>query len=75
MWTLPDVFIYHGNDVCPNCQEKDNSEINNLKNYLSENPIFSIEAISYETGISISNLSRHIQKDDFKSLRKEIKKL
>ena len=51
MCTLPDVFIYHGNDVCPNCQEKDNSEINNLKNYLSENPIFSIEAISYETVI------------------------
>ena len=67
------VFILHGDDVCPNCQEKDNSEIFNLKSFLLENQVSSLESLSNQTGISVTNLNRHIQKEDFIQVRKELK--
>jgi len=60
-----DVFILIGNNVCPNCQEKDNNEIYKLKTFLFENPISSLQSLSYETGISLTNLNRHLQHEDF----------
>ena len=60
-----DVFILLGDDVCPNCQTKDESEIYDLKNFLSENPISSLESLSSQTGISVTNLNRHLQHKDF----------
>ena len=60
-------------NVCPNCLEKDNNEIHNLKNYISENPITNIESISYQTGITVKNLNRFIHMKDFSTLRKELK--
>ena len=60
-----DVFILLGDDVCPNCQTKDESEIYELKNFLSENPISSLESLSSHTGISVTNLNRHLQHEDF----------
>ena len=60
-----DVFILLGDDVCPNCQTKDDSEIYELKEFLSENPISSLELLSSQTGISVTNLNRHLQHEDF----------
>lgn len=68
-----EVFICLGNDVCPNCVAKDNSEIYNLKNFVEENPITTLENISFQTGISVNNLNRFIKQDDFKNFRKELK--
>ena len=69
-----DVFILLGDDVCPNCQTKDESEIYELKNFLSENPISSLESLSSQTGISVTNLNRHLQNKDFTRNTQRIKK-
>lgn len=66
-------FYISQDNVCPNCLEKDNNEIHNLKNYISENPITNIESISYQTGITVKNLNRFIHMKDFSALRKELK--
>ena len=66
-------FYVSGNDVCPNCEEKDNNEIYNLKSFVEENPITTLENISFQTGISVNNLNRFIKQDNFKNFRKELK--
>lgn len=66
-------FYLSGNDVCPKCEEKDLNEIYNLKNYVEENQVTTLEDISYQTGITINNLNRFIKQDDFKTFRKELK--
>ena len=68
-----EVFICLGNDVCPNCESKDNNEIYNLKTFVEENPVTTLENISFQTGISVNNLNRFIKQDDFKNFRKELK--
>ena len=58
-------FVSAGN-VCPNCQQKDNLEINKLKKFLEESDInCSMESISYSTGISTKNLNRYFSNDSF----------
>ena len=66
-------FYISTSDVCPNCAQKDLNEIYYLKSYVEENPVTSLEAISFKTGISINNLNRFIKQDDFKSFRKDLK--
>ena len=66
-------FYVSGNGVCPNCIEKDNNEICNLKTFVEENPVTTLENISFQTGISVNNLNRFIKQDDFKNFRKELK--
>lgn len=61
------AFYISNSNVCPNCQPKDNCEQLILKNYLAQNsgPV-SMETLSNDTGISMKNLNRFLQKDDFK---------
>ena len=66
-------FYVSGNDVCPSCAEKDTNEIYSLKSFVDENPITSLENISFQTGISVNNINRFIKQDEFKSFRKELK--
>ena len=66
-------FYASGNDICPNCTNKDTNEIYNLKTFIEENPVTTLENISFQTGISVNNLNRYIKQDDFKNLRKELK--
>ena len=59
-------FFMNPGEVCPSCQPKDNLEMNILKNFLeTSNANFSMEAISYDTGISVKNLNRYFSKDNF----------
>ena len=54
-------FFNTSDSVCPNCKTKDLSDISKLKNYLSENDLpSSMDALSYETGISVKNLNRFL---------------
>ena len=61
------AFYTTSNNVCPNCEAKDNLEQLNLKNFLQDNEIpSSLETLSADTGISMKNLNRFLSNDDFK---------
>lgn len=67
------AFYINAGDVCPNCRPKDDFEMGKLKNFLEENETnYSIESISYNTGISIKNLNRYFLKDNFISYKPNI---
>lgn len=52
-------FAAEGN-VCPKCSPKDTLELSTFKNYIEENGLSSIDAMSVGTGISAKNLNRFI---------------
>ena len=59
-------FFVSNADVCPNCQPKDNFEMNQLRNFLENSDTnCSLESISYGTGISTKNLNRYFSNDIF----------
>ena len=63
-------FFTNNLEFCPNCQPKDNLEMNKLQNFLENSNInCSIENISYNTGISIKNLNRYFSNDNFINFR------
>ncbi len=67
-------FFVSGGDVCPDCQPKDNMEINKLKDFLENSEVnYSIESISYDTGISVKNLNRFFSQDSFVEYKPNIK--
>ncbi len=60
------AFYTTSSNVCPNCVPKDTCDQLNLKNFLVENEMpASIEALSADTGISMKNLNRFLDNDDF----------
>lgn len=66
-------YVSEGN-VCPNCTMKDNKELTKFKNFLEENQNeTSLNEISYQTGISQSNLTRFLNYDDFKGFENNFK--
>ena len=66
------VFISQSN-VCENCAPKDNFEMAKLENYLeSENYSSSINSISVHTGISVRNLNRYFENEDFSKLSSKL---
>ena len=59
-------FFVSSGDVCPNCASRDNFEMQTLKNFLEDyDENCSLENISYNTGISVKNLNRFLEKDSF----------
>ena len=67
------VFFVNSNDVCPNCEPKDNFEMNKLKNFLENSDTnCSMESISYDTGISMKNHNRYFSKDSFVNFKSNI---
>ena len=64
------AFFVTGNNVCPNCEVKDSAEIFKLKSFLDENDYSgsSVEDLSFNTGISVKNLNRFLEQNDFKEI-------
>ena len=61
-------FFVTENAVCPNCQTKDENEISQLKNFLTENDSnISIEELSLSTGISVKNVNRFLKDKEIKN--------
>lgn len=59
-------FFSSPEQVCPNCEPKDNFEMSKLRNYIEDGNITSsLNGISNSTGISIKNLSRYLEQDEF----------
>lgn len=52
-------FVAEGH-VCPKCSPKDHLELATFKNYIEENGVSSVEAMSIGTGISTKNINRFI---------------
>ena len=55
-------FFASKNSVCPNCQSKDEHEINYLKTFLSEaDSSVTVESLAESTGVSLKNVNRYLQ--------------
>ena len=62
-------FFYSNAIVCPACEQKDENDIIILKDFFNENEASSIDDLSYQTGISVKNLNRFMELDDFKNIK------
>lgn len=59
-------FFLSESTVCENCMPKDTFEMSKLRNYFDgENYSSSINSISIDTGISVKNLNRYLENEEF----------
>lgn len=59
-------FFMSNNEVCPSCQPKDIYEMSKLKNYFeTENCSNVLNSISVDTGITLKNLNRYLNSNEF----------
>lgn len=66
-------FFMTDSSVCPNCQPKDQYEMNQLKNFFEENTNqINIDNLSASTGISVKNLNRFLAEEQFSGFAKQI---
>lgn len=60
--------------VCPKCCGKDGFEFSTFKNYVEENGFEnSLDTIANETGISVKNLNRFLEYNEFEAFKKQNK--
>ena len=65
-------YISDGN-VCPKCSTKDIFEFSTFKSYVQENGFDnSLNTISEQTGISVKNLNRFLEYEEFQNYQKEL---
>ena len=59
-------FFTTTDNVCQNCMPRDNFEISKLRNYINDNNnANSIQDLSINTGISVKNLNRYLNENEF----------
>ncbi len=70
------AFFLSESAVCPNCKQKDELEINRLKNYIEETNYtnYDISQIVASTGISNKNLNRFLMQEQFADFANQIQK-
>ncbi len=62
-------FFMSNDDVCCNCSSKDSFDIQKLNNFIdSDNSFNSIQELSSNTGVTIKNISRFIEKSSISGL-------
>ncbi len=65
-------YVAEGN-VCPKCSTKDGFEFSTFKSYVEENGLEnSLNTISCDTGISVKNLNRFLEYQEFQDYQKEL---
>ena len=58
--------------VCPKCSGKDVFEFSTFINYVEENGFeTSLDTIANETGISVKNLNRFLEYNEFEAFKKQ----
>ena len=58
-------FFASKNSVCPNCESKDENDITQLKNFLSEaDTSVTVESLAFSTGVSLKNVHRFLKDKD-----------
>lgn len=66
-------FFMSNNEVCPSCQPKDIYEMSKLKNYLEgENCSNELNSISVYTGITMKNLNRYLNSNEFADISNKL---
>ena len=66
-------FFMSNNDVCPSCQPKDMYEMSKLKNYFeNENCSNILNCFYIDTGISLKNLNRYLNNNDFTDISSKL---
>ena len=66
-------FYVSAGNVCPNCSTKDGAEFSVFKSYVQENGLDnSLDTVSNDTGISVKNLNRFLEYEEFQNYQKEI---
>lgn len=64
-------FFASDNNVCPNCQSKDEIDKLSLKNYIANHDIpDNIEMLALNSGVSLKNVNRYLQTNDFSDIKK-----
>lgn len=53
-------FFVTDGEVCNACAPKDRLDMAKVKNYFEENPNYSVDNISINTGVSTKNVSRYL---------------
>ena len=65
-------YVAEGN-VCPKCSKKDGFEFSTFKSYVQENGLEnSLNTISNNTGISVKNLNRFMEYQEFQNYQQEL---
>lgn len=58
-------FFASANSVCPNCESKDENDINQLKAFLSESDTaVTVDSLAFSTGVSLKNVNRFLNNKD-----------
>ena len=58
-------FFASKNSVCPNCESKDENDINQLKNFLNDSDSsVTVESLAFSTGVSLKNVNRLLKDTD-----------
>lgn len=58
-------FFASANSVCPNCESKDENDINQLKAFLCESDTnVTVESLALSTGVSLKNVNRFLNNKD-----------
>lgn len=66
-------FYVAESNVCPKCSIKDKFEFSTFKSYVQENGLEnSLNTISTDTGISVKNLNRFLDYQEFQDYQKEL---
>lgn len=68
-------FFMSDSNICPNCQPKEQYEMNQLKDFLEEHTSqINIDNLSDSTGISVKNLNRFLAQEQFADFSNQIQK-
>ena len=63
------TFFTSDIEVCQNCAQKDKQDIVKLRGYIEENGVGATpENISLSTGISLRNLNRYLETEEFSNI-------
>jgi uncharacterized OB-fold protein len=66
-------FFLSANNVCEKCSSKDTFELSKLRNYLNgEVSANSIDSLSIDTGISVKNLNRYLEGEEFSTISEKL---
>lgn len=66
-------FYATNGNVCPKCSTKDGFEFSTFKSYVQENGFEnSVNTISNSTGISVKNLNRFMEYQEFQDYQREL---
>ena len=58
-------FFASKNSVFPNCESKDENDINQLKNFLNDSDSsVTVESLAFSTGVSLKNVNRFLKDKD-----------